>query len=81
MTGPLLPKPAKALPGDLESFMSTSGDDGVIVVAFGSMISALPAQTLNMLALVFGKMKQKVLWKIKGTCTGFNFLYIFRKQP
>lgn len=66
VTGPLLPQPAKALPHDLESFFTSSEDDGVIVVAFGSMVSSLPPLTLNMLAKVLGKMKQKVLWKIKG---------------
>lgn len=66
VTGPLLPQPAKALPHDLESFFTSSGDDGVIVVAFGSMVSTLPPQTLNMLAKVLGRLKQKVLWKIKG---------------
>jgi len=45
--------------------MTNSGDDGVVVVAFGSMVSTLPTQTLRMLAIVLGRMKQKVLWKIK----------------
>ncbi|KAL9965233.1 hypothetical protein ACROYT_G029004 [Oculina patagonica] len=66
VTGPLLPQPAKALPHDLENFFTSSGDDGVIVVAFGSMVSSLPPKTLNMLAKVLSRMKQKVLWKIKG---------------
>ena len=66
VTGPLLPRPAESLPSELESFMTSSGDDGVIVVAFGSMVSTLPKQTLRMLAEVLGRMKQKVLWKIKG---------------
>ena len=66
VTGPLLPRPAKSLSPELESFMTSSGDDGVIVVAFGSMVSTLPKQTLRMLAEVLGRMKQKVLWKIKG---------------
>ena len=66
VTGPILPQPAKALPHDLESFLTSSGDDGVIVVAFGSMVSSLPPDTLKVLAKVLGRMKQKVLWKIKG---------------
>lgn len=66
VTGPVLPKPAETLPPDLESFMASSGDDGVIVVAFGSMVSSLPPKMLNTLAKVLGRMKQKVLWKIKG---------------
>ena len=66
VTGPLLPRPAKTLPPELESFMKSSGDDGVILVAFGSMVSSLPPQMLRMLAKVLGRMEQKVLWKIKG---------------
>ena len=66
VTGPLLPRPAKTLPPELESFMTSSGDDGVILVAFGSMVSSLPPHILRMLAKVLGRMEQKVLWKIKG---------------
>lgn len=66
VTGPLLPRPAKTLPPELDSLMRSSGDDGVIVVAFGSMVSSLPPQMLRMLAKVLGRMEQKVLWKIKG---------------
>ena len=55
--------------------MTSSGDDGVIVVAFGSMVSTLPAQTLKMLTKVLGRMKQKVLWKVKGII----YIFIFQK--
>ena len=72
VTGPLLPKPAKPLPADLETFMaSAAGDDGVIVVAFGSMLSVLPTPTLDMLTKVLGGMKYKVLWKLKGLLNPF----------
>ena len=68
VTGPILPKPAKPLPIDLEKFMVSAGDDGVIIVSFGSMMSSLPIPTIKMLAKVLGEMKQKVLWKLKGKC-------------
>ena len=68
VTGPILPKPAKPLPIDLEKFMASAGDDGVIIVSFGSMLSSLPIPTIKMLAKVLGEMKQKVLWKLKGKC-------------
>ena len=68
VTGPILPKPAKPLPIDLEKFMASAGDDGVIIVSFGSMMSSLPIPTIKMLAKVLGEMKQKVLWKLKGKC-------------
>ena len=66
VTGPILPKPAKPLPIDLEKFMASAGDDGVMIVSFGSMMSSLPIPTIKMLAKVLGEMKQKVLWKLKG---------------
>lgn len=62
----MLPRPAKPLPSDLETFMSSSGGEGVVVVAFGSMLSVLPIATLEMLTRVLGGMKQRVFWKIKG---------------
>ena len=68
VTGPILPKPAKPLPIDLEKFMASAGDDGVIIVSFGSMMSSLPIPTIKMLAKVLGEMKQKVLWKLIGKC-------------
>lgn len=72
VTGPLLPKPAKPLPADLETFMaSAAGDEGVIVVAFGSMLSVLPTPTLDMLTKVLGGMKYQVLWKLKGLLNPF----------
>ncbi|XP_020621549.1 UDP-glucuronosyltransferase 2C1-like [Orbicella faveolata] len=77
VTGPLLPRPAKTLPPELESFMTNSGDDGVVVVAFGSMVSTLPTQTLRMLAIVLGRMKQKVLWKIKAFAFRYSCKVIF----
>ena len=57
VTGPLLPRPARNLPPELESFMTGSGDDGVIVVSFGSMVPTLPTQTLRILAKVLGIVK------------------------
>ena len=68
VTGPILPKPAKPLPIDLEKFMASAGDDGVVIVSFGSMMSSFPIPTIKMLAKVLGEMKQKVLWKLKGKC-------------
>ena len=79
VTGPILPKPAKPLPADLETFMVNAGDDGVIIVAFGSMLSVLPKPTLDMLTKVLGGMKQKVLWKLKGLLNPFliqNYTYL-----
>ena len=37
--GPLLSSPAKPLPDDLQQFVMGSGDEGVILVSFGSILS------------------------------------------
>ncbi|XP_031561289.1 UDP-glucuronosyltransferase 1-2-like isoform X3 [Actinia tenebrosa] len=65
MIGAVLPEPAQPLPADLEQFMQSSGDHGVILVTFGSMVSKLDASILKKMTVVFGRLKQKILWKVK----------------
>jgi glucuronosyltransferase len=66
MVGAILPEPAKPLPADLEEFMQSSGEHGVILVTFGSMLSKLEASILKKMTIVFGRLKQKILWKVKS---------------
>ena len=66
MVGPLLPKPAAALPEDFDRFMASSGEAGVVLVSFGSMMSSPPEEVVETLAKAFGRLKQKVIWKIDG---------------
>ena len=68
MVGPLNVKAvAKPLPPDLEEFVSNSGGHGFIIVSFGSNIaSILPRPVVDMLAVAFGKLKQRVVWRLKG---------------
>ncbi|XP_031561284.1 UDP-glucuronosyltransferase 2B17-like, partial [Actinia tenebrosa] len=65
MIGAVLPEPAQPLPADLEQFMQSSGEHGVILVTFGSMVSKLDASILKKMSVVFGRLKQKILWKVK----------------
>ena len=67
MVGPItVQKPGK-LPPDFEEFVSNSGGHGFIMVSFGSYVeSVLDKDKLNMLATAFGKLRQKVLWRLKG---------------
>ena len=67
--GPLNVKDSKPLPLDLEEFVSNSGGHGFIIVSFGSNVaSLLPREVVDMLATAFGKLKQRVLWRLKGMC-------------
>ncbi|XP_019619695.1 PREDICTED: UDP-glucuronosyltransferase 2C1-like [Branchiostoma belcheri] len=57
----------KPLNEALEKFMQSSGDDGVVLVTFGSMIAAMPAEIADMLAAAFARLPQKVVWRYTGT--------------
>ena len=70
MVGPLNVKDTQSLPPDLEEFVNNSGGHGFIIVSFGSMVaSILPREKVDMLADAFGKLKQKVVWRLKGICS------------
>jgi len=76
MVGPLNVKSdVKSLPRDLEEFVSGSGGHGFIIVSFGSNVaSILPRDFVDMLATAFGKLKQLVLWRLKGKlCIFVNY--------
>ena len=67
MVGPLGIKDAKPLPPDLEEFVSNSGGHGFIIVSFGSNVALiLQKPVVDMLATAFGKLKQRVVWRLKG---------------
>ncbi|XP_024862066.1 uncharacterized protein LOC108236932 [Kryptolebias marmoratus] len=59
-------KPAQPLPADLEDFVQSAGEHGVIIMTLGSMITALPKEVAEEIASVFAKMPQKVIWRHKG---------------
>ncbi|XP_035666856.1 UDP-glucuronosyltransferase 2B33-like [Branchiostoma floridae] len=57
----------KPLSEEMEKFVQSSGDDGVVLVTFGSMIAAMPAEIADMLAAAFARLPQKVVWRYAGT--------------
>eukprot|EP00058_Branchiostoma_floridae_P007776 XP_002593264.1 hypothetical protein BRAFLDRAFT_124872 [Branchiostoma floridae] len=57
----------KPLSEELEKFVQSSGDDGVVLVTFGSMVAAMPAEKADMLAAAFARLPQKVVWRYAGT--------------
>ena len=68
VVGPFLPSPAKPLPNELEQFMQKAGDEGVILVSFGTVLGehvGFNESLLHIMADAFSKLPQKVIWKQK----------------
>ncbi|XP_033829234.1 UDP-glucuronosyltransferase 2A2-like [Periophthalmus magnuspinnatus] len=59
-------RPAKPLPKDIEEFVESSGDAGIVVFTLGSMINNLTAEKANMIASGLAQIPQKVLWRYSG---------------
>ncbi|XP_076867447.1 UDP-glucuronosyltransferase 2B15-like isoform X6 [Brachyhypopomus gauderio] len=59
-------KPAKPLPKELEKFVQSSGDDGIVVFSLGSMVKNLTKERANTIASALGQIPQKVLWRYPG---------------
>ncbi|KAM9332565.1 LOW QUALITY PROTEIN: UDP-glucuronosyltransferase 2C1-like [Pholidichthys leucotaenia] len=59
-------KPAQPLSADLEKFVQSAGDNGVIIMTLGTYIHALPKEVAEDIASVFAKMPQKDVWQHKG---------------
>ncbi|XP_072513407.1 UDP-glucuronosyltransferase 2A1-like isoform X8 [Salminus brasiliensis] len=59
-------KPAKPLPKEMEAFVQSSGDDGIVVFSLGSMVKNLTKDRANTIASALGQIPQKVLWRYSG---------------
>lgn len=59
-------KPPKALPADLEEFVQSSGDHGVVLMSLGTLVSKLPAHITEEIAAAFAQLPQKVIWRYLG---------------
>nr|XP_015218913.1 PREDICTED: UDP-glucuronosyltransferase 2A1-like isoform X2 [Lepisosteus oculatus] len=59
-------KPAKPLPENMEEFVQSSGDDGIVVFSLGSMVKNLTREKANIIASALGQIPQKVLWRYSG---------------
>ncbi|XP_066289817.1 UDP-glucuronosyltransferase 2C1-like [Branchiostoma lanceolatum] len=64
--GGLTVRAGAPLSKDMEDFMQSSGDDGVIVVSFGSMVQKMSTERKEMFAAVFAQLRQKVVWRDVG---------------
>ncbi|XP_066287470.1 UDP-glucuronosyltransferase 2C1-like [Branchiostoma lanceolatum] len=55
-----------ALAEDLEAFVQSSGEDGVVVVSFGSMVKRMTMERAEVMAAAFAQLRQKVVWRFTG---------------
>uniref|UniRef100_H0XMC3 UDP-glucuronosyltransferase n=1 Tax=Otolemur garnettii TaxID=30611 RepID=H0XMC3_OTOGA len=61
-------KPAKPLPKEIEDFIQSSGENGVVVFSLGSMVSNMKEERANVIAAALAQIPQKeqVLWRFDG---------------
>ncbi|XP_019712691.1 UDP-glucuronosyltransferase 2C1-like isoform X2 [Hippocampus comes] len=59
-------KPPKQLPVDLEEFVQSSGDHGVVMMTLGTLIAKLPQDVTEEIAAAFAQLPQKVIWRYVG---------------
>ncbi|KAF6133603.1 hypothetical protein HJG60_019948 [Phyllostomus discolor] len=59
-------KPAKPLPKEMEQFVQSSGENGIVVFSLGSMVTNLTEENANMIASVLAQIPQKVIWRYEG---------------
>ncbi|KAM3857812.1 UDP-glucuronosyltransferase 1-2-like [Diretmus argenteus] len=57
---------AQPLPAELEAFMQSSGEHGVVVMSLGTFVSALPREMMEAVAAAFAQLPQKVVWRFRG---------------
>ncbi|XP_077598556.1 UDP glucuronosyltransferase 5 family, polypeptide G1 isoform X1 [Stigmatopora nigra] len=56
----------RPLPAHLEAFLQSSGEQGVVLMTLGTLVSALPRHMTEDIAAAFAQLPQKVIWKFKG---------------
>ncbi|XP_058523231.1 UDP-glucuronosyltransferase 2B16-like [Ochotona princeps] len=59
-------KPAKPLPKEMEDFVQSSGEHGVVVFSLGSMVTDMTEERTNVMAAALAQLPQKVLWRFEG---------------
>lgn len=72
-------KPSKPLSKDLQDFVQSSGEHGIIVMTLGTLVEKLPDDIAEEIAAAFAKLPQKVIWRHKGkkpSTTGNNTLIL-----
>ncbi|XP_046897034.1 UDP glucuronosyltransferase 5 family, polypeptide E1 [Hypomesus transpacificus] len=59
-------KPSKPLPADIEAFVQSSGEYGVVVMSLGTLLGSLLPEISEIIAAAFARLPQKVIWRHLG---------------
>ncbi|XP_051675718.2 UDP-glucuronosyltransferase 2B14 [Oryctolagus cuniculus] len=59
-------KPAQPLPKEMEDFVQSSGEEGVVLFSLGSMIRNITEERTNVIASALAQLPQKVIWRFHG---------------
>lgn len=59
-------KPSEPLSSELEDFIQSSGEHGVILMSLGTLIKGLPVEITSEIAAAFAQLPQKVIWRYVG---------------
>ncbi|XP_019512077.1 PREDICTED: 2-hydroxyacylsphingosine 1-beta-galactosyltransferase [Hipposideros armiger] len=64
--GGILTRPASPLPQDLQSWVSSAGAHGFVLVSFGAGVKYLSEDIAGKLAGALARLPQKVIWRFSG---------------
>ncbi|KAF4110205.1 hypothetical protein G5714_009457 [Onychostoma macrolepis] len=59
-------KPSKPLPDELETFVESSGEHGVVIMSLGTLLRSLVPDISEVVASAFARLPQKVIWRHVG---------------
>ncbi|KAM4610362.1 UDP glucuronosyltransferase 5 family, polypeptide E1 [Polymixia lowei] len=59
-------KPSKPLPAELEAFVQSSGEHGVVIMSLGTLLGSLLPEISETVAAAFARLPQKVVWRHLG---------------
>ncbi|XP_059180571.1 UDP-glucuronosyltransferase 1-2-like [Centropristis striata] len=59
-------KPSEPLSSELEEFVQSSGEHGVILMSLGTLVEGLPVEITSEIAAAFAQIPQKVIWRHAG---------------
>ncbi|XP_035237352.1 UDP glucuronosyltransferase 5 family, polypeptide E1 [Anguilla anguilla] len=59
-------RPAQPLPPELEEFVQSSGEHGVVLMSLGTLLGGLQPHISEVIASAFARLPQKVVWRHLG---------------
>ncbi|TRY99894.1 hypothetical protein DNTS_034001 [Danionella cerebrum] len=59
-------KPSRPLPDELEKFVESAGEHGVVIMSLGTLLGSLVPDISEIVASAFARLQQKVIWRHVG---------------